>query len=408
MLLLPNGENPREPERGNNLKSPRNYPPETAPEMAISIPGPNRTTQIAPETNPEEGLTDQTARIRAIKQPPRAAAAPTGEKGSPLALLEDVLRSAVAAANANRSRPVGWELRETCGGSSGCGCGAGTTGDLPRRWDRAQRRPGAGRPHACARVDAAHGANTAAASLSAPVPISSFPSIPLLPSRSYLSPNSSPPFLAGKTLAGVRRGAAELVHVHSPLHCSPGQTKALSSFPILHCHSPTLSRPLSATAATGVARRSSQGFRRRAAHAHSSLRSTSGRTEGTISFLVPRWCSPTASPSLSDPDVAAATAVVDLVPGHPRPRDLAQTNHGEPLSISPHFPGPVSPPFGRRHGCVFNLFPGGCAKNVGTFYDLVPAAEEIAQESEVNVVHVDPSPEQEYRFEPEGKPRSIT
>nr|CAB3502447.1 unnamed protein product [Digitaria exilis] len=39
---------------------------------------------------------------------------------------------------------------------------------------------------------------------------------------------------------------------------------------------------------------------------------------------------------------------------------------------------------------------------------LVPAAEEIAQESEVNVVHVDPSPEQEYRFEPEGKPRSIT
>nr|CAB3474686.1 unnamed protein product [Digitaria exilis] len=41
-------------------------------------------------------------------------------------------------------------------------------------------------------------------------------------------------------------------------------------------------------------------------------------------------------------------------------------------------------------------------------YELVPAAEEIAQESEVNVVHVDPSPEQEYRFEPEGKPRSIT
>ncbi|KAF8699025.1 hypothetical protein HU200_034766 [Digitaria exilis] len=95
----------------------------------------------------------------------------------------------------------------------------------------------------------------------------------------------------------------------------------------------------------------------------------------------------------------AATAVVDPVSGHPRPRDLAQTNQGEPLSFSPHFPGPVSPPFGRRNHAGEPRDP---------FYELVPAAEEIAQESEVNVVHVDPSPEQEYRFEPEGKPRSIT
>ena len=41
-------------------------------------------------------------------------------------------------------------------------------------------------------------------------------------------------------------------------------------------------------------------------------------------------------------------------------------------------------------------------------YELVPAAEEIAQESEVNVVHVDPNPAQEYHFEQEGKHRSIT
>nr|CAB3504973.1 unnamed protein product [Digitaria exilis] len=102
----------------------------------------------------------------------------------------------------------------------------------------------------------------------------------------------------------------------------------------------------------------------------------------------------------------AATAVVDPVSGHPRPRDLAQTNHGEPLSFSPHFPGPVSPPSGRRNHAGEPRDPySGLADGV---YELVPAAEEIAQESEVNVVHVDPSPEQEYRFEPEGKPRSIT
>nr|CAB3489478.1 unnamed protein product [Digitaria exilis] len=101
----------------------------------------------------------------------------------------------------------------------------------------------------------------------------------------------------------------------------------------------------------------------------------------------------------------AATAVADLDSDHPRPRDLAQTNHGEPLSISPYFPGPDPPPFGRRtKECLQPLSRGPSAK----FYELVPAAEEIAQESEVNVVHVDPSPEQEYRFEPEGKPRSIT
>ncbi|KAF8700709.1 hypothetical protein HU200_034060 [Digitaria exilis] len=64
---------------------------------------------------------------------------------------------------------------------------------------------------------------------------------------------------------------------------------------------------------------------------------------------------------------------------------------------------------GGRSPGVFRLAEGadysGLADGV---YELVPAAEEIAQESEVNVVHVDPSPEQEYRFEPEGKPRSIT
>ncbi|KAF8685294.1 hypothetical protein HU200_044061 [Digitaria exilis] len=137
------------------------------------------------------------------------------------------------------------------------------------------------------------------------------------------------------------------------------------------------------------------------------LRSTSGRTEGTVSSLVSCWCSPTTSPSFSDPDVAAATAVVDRVPGHPRPRDLAQTNRGEPLFNFPYFPGPVSSPFGRRTRlCLQPLSRGPSAKC--RVYELVPAAEEITQESEVNVVHVDPSPEQEYRFEPEGKPRSIT
>nr|CAB3503815.1 unnamed protein product [Digitaria exilis] len=149
------------------------------------------------------------------------------------------------------------------------------------------------------------------------------------------------------------------------------------------------------------------------AHVHSPLHSSSGRTEGTFSFTVPRWCSKTCSPTFCDLDAAAATAVADRDSGHPRPRDLAQTNHGEPLSISPHFPGPVSPPFGRRNHAgeledtvvSSTSFQGAERKMQGL---LVPAAEEIAQESEVNVVHVDPSPEQEYRFEPEGKPRSIT
>nr|CAB3453327.1 unnamed protein product [Digitaria exilis] len=64
---------------------------------------------------------------------------------------------------------------------------------------------------------------------------------------------------------------------------------------------------------------------------------------------------------------------------------------------------------GGRSPGVFRLVEGADYSSLADgVYELVPAAEEIAQESEVNMVHVDPSPEQEYRFEPEGKPRSIT
>ncbi|KAF8783605.1 hypothetical protein HU200_000458 [Digitaria exilis] len=148
-----------------------------------------------------------------------------------------------------------------------------------------------------------------------------------------------------------------------------------------------------------------------AAHVHSPLYSSSSRTEGTISFLVPRWCSPTASPSLSDLDAAGRRSPEQAEP--PPPSLTLKRITVSPSPFSPHFPGPVSPPFGRRNhtGELEDLvvsstsFQGAERKMQGL---LVPAAEEIAQESEVNVVHVDPSPEQEYRFEPEGKPRSLT
>ncbi|KAF8641818.1 hypothetical protein HU200_067514 [Digitaria exilis] len=187
-----------------------------------------------------------------------------------------------------------------------------------------------------ARVDAARGANTAATWLCrrATSPSRSglhleLPEHPLTPLSRLLKPATVPLAQhAGKTSPELAESPP------SSLSCTA--LPALSSFPNLHCHSPSHSRPNSPTRAPGVARRSSQRPPPPPAH-------------GTFSFLVSRWCSPTPSPSFSDPDVAAATAAVDRVPGHPRPRDLAQTNRGELLSVLPHFPGPVSPPFGRRN-----------------------------------------------------------
>ncbi|KAF8667406.1 hypothetical protein HU200_053089 [Digitaria exilis] len=232
------------------------------------------------------------------------------------------------------------------------------------------------------RADAAHDANTAAAETLCPSLHPVLPEHPPPPLSLLLKPpNSSLPQHAGKSSPELAEPPPSLL--------SWAALSARTSFPITHCHSPSHSPPSSATAAAGAARRRSPSFPPPPAHVHSSLRSSSGRTEGTNSSAVPRWCSPTTSPTLSDPDVAAATV-----------------NRGEPLSIFPHFPGPVSPPFGRRkHASEPRDLDSGLADGV---YELVPAAEEIAQESEVNVVHVDPSPEQEYRFEPEGKPRSIT
>nr|CAB3502547.1 unnamed protein product [Digitaria exilis] len=264
-----------------------------------------------------------------------------------------------------------------------------------------------------ARVDAAHGANTAATSPcrrgSSPSCLSLHPELPEHPSTPLsrlLKPSTVP--------------LPSTPEKHSPeLAEAPPSSLLCTALPAAPPAKPRLA--IASPTSTATPRPTPDPLPPPEppasppppAHVHSSLRSISGRTEGTISFLVPCWCSPTTSPSFSDPNVAAATAVVDLVPGHPRPQDLAQTNHGEPLSISPHFPGPVSPPFGRRNhaGELEDLvvsstsFQGAERKMQGL---LVPAAEEIAQESEVNVVHVDPSPEQEYRFEPEGKPRSIT
>ncbi|KAF8664438.1 hypothetical protein HU200_054610 [Digitaria exilis] len=179
----------------------------------------------------------------------------------------------------------------------------------------------------------------------------------------------------------------------------PGQTKARTSFPITYRHSSTKPRPVSATAAAGAARRRSSSFRRRP------------RT-----FAVTRWCSSTSSPTLSDPDAAghrspeqsrAAAAVDNPFLAFPDPETSPKERA---VSPSPFFP--ISPARTRRRlagvrtpaSSRTKLY-SGLADGV---YELVPAAEEIAQESKVNVVHVDPSPEQEYRFEPEGKPRSIT
>nr|CAB3493846.1 unnamed protein product [Digitaria exilis] len=232
------------------------------------------------------------------------------------------------------------------------------------------------------RVDAAHGANTAATSPSAPVSISCFPSTLPLPSHSYLSPQQFPSLPHRKNARRSKQSRRRA--------CSRGQPSPLLPRPNRGSHElPHPPPPLLDPFLTLFLHRS----RRRSSPEKTEL-SAAARARAQLAtlllrFALTRWCSPATSPTLSDPDVAAATVVAEHYSGHPRPRDLAQTNHGEPLFISPHFPGPVSPPFGR-------------------LYDLVPAAEEIAQESEVNVVHVDPSPEQEYRFEPEGKPRSIT
>nr|CAB3485635.1 unnamed protein product [Digitaria exilis] len=258
-----------------------------------------------------------------------------------------------------------------------------------------------------ARVDAAHGANTAATSRcrretspSCPGLHLVIPEHPSTPLSLLLKPSTVPlPQHAGKTSPELAEPPPSLLSwaalaVASPLPHPP--LPLTEPFPTRFPHQ---SRWRSSPELTELSAA--------AAHVHSPLYSSSSRTEGTIRFLHlrPRHRrSPLAGAS------RAATAVADLDSGHPRPRDLAQTNHGEPLSISPHFPGPVSPPFGRRNhaGEPRDLTAAKYSGLADGVYELVPAAEEIAQESEVNVVHVDPSPEQEYRFEPEGKPRSIT
>ncbi|KAF8673352.1 hypothetical protein HU200_048912 [Digitaria exilis] len=257
-----------------------------------------------------------------------------------------------------------------------------------------------------ARVDAAHGANTAAtrpcrrdSSPSCPSPHLELPEHPLTPLSRLHKPATVPlpssPEKHSPEQAEAPPSSFTCAALSTASPAKPRLSRASPSSTATHRAIPDPLPPPEPPASPPPP-----------AHVHSSLHSSSGRTEGTVSFLVSCWCSPTTSPSFSDPDVAAATAVIDRVSGHPRPRDLAQTNRGEPLFIFPHFPGPVSPPFGRRnHAGEPRDHHSGLADGV---YELVPAAEEIAQESEVNVVHVDPSPEQEYRFEPEGKPRSIT
>ncbi|KAF8663166.1 hypothetical protein HU200_055767 [Digitaria exilis] len=256
-----------------------------------------------------------------------------------------------------------------------------------------------------ARVDAAHGANTAATSpcrrgsspscLSLHLVLPEHPSTPL--SR-LLKPSTVPSLPRRKNTrrSSQRRRRARSRAQPSPLLPRPNQGSHELPHPPLPLPEPFPTRfphqsrwrsspELTELSAAARARAQPALLLLQPNRGHHSLpRAVLVLTDPFSELLRPqRRRSPLAGAS------RAATAVVDLVPGHPRPQDLAQTNHGEPLSISPHFPGPVSPPFGR-------------------LYELVPAAEEIAQESEVNVVHVDPSPEQEYRFEPEGKPRSIT
>ncbi|KAF8759361.1 hypothetical protein HU200_010403 [Digitaria exilis] len=245
------------------------------------------------------------------------------------------------------------------------------------------------------RADAAHGANTAATSRCRR---DSSPSCPNLPLPSPLKLRAIP-FLSSASSA---LAPAKL----TPPGAQPCPTDAHRAIPLL----PPPPQP--------------PAFPPPPAHVHSSLHSSSGRTEGTNSFPVPRWCSPTLPRALRPRRrrstlagaSRAATAVADRDSGHPRPRDLAQTNHGEPLSISPTSParsrrrlaGVTTPANSRTRLCLQPLSRGLHSGLADGVYELVLAAEEIAQESEVNLVHVDPSPEQECRFEPEGKPRSIT
>nr|CAB3460293.1 unnamed protein product [Digitaria exilis] len=209
------------------------------------------------------------------------------------------------------------------------------------------------------------------------------PSCPNLPLPSPLKLRAIPFLSCAENLAGVVFAPPRPPHVSSLLRAQPCPTDAHRAIPLL----PPPPQPPASPPPP--------------AHVHSSLHSSSGRTEGTISFLVSRWCSPTPSPSFSDPDVTGSRSPEQA---EPPPPSLT------PLSIFPHFPGPDSPPFGRRNhaGEPRDLVVSSTSFQGAELYELVPAAEEIAQESEVNVVHVDPSPEQEYRFEPEGKPRSIT
>ncbi|KAF8670159.1 hypothetical protein HU200_050883 [Digitaria exilis] len=262
-----------------------------------------------------------------------------------------------------------------------------------------------------ARVDTARGANTAATWLSVPALLSSLPSILSLPSRSYISSQQFPSLKAPEKPRRTRSRAQP-----SSLLPRPNQgSLELPQPPLLlteqsphqiHHQSP---RQLRRRSRTRTARFPPPPAKPRAPLA-SSCHAGAHRPF------------PRASPTLTSPAAAhrscrAATVVAEHDSGHPRPRDLAQTSRGEPLFTFPYFPGPVSPPFGRRNHAgepwtevyLQPLSRGPSAKVQGpVLYELVPAAEEVTQESEVNVVHVDPSPEQEYRFEPEGKPRSIT
>ncbi|KAF8702434.1 hypothetical protein HU200_032810 [Digitaria exilis] len=260
-------------------------------------------------------------------------------------------------------------------------------------------------PLACARVDAGKRRQrprtppaAATAHRAAPAPIPCCPSTLFLPSTSYLNPQT-------KTLVGARRAAAELALVASPLRCSSGQTEARNSFPITHCHCPTTPQLLAGEA---------RAFRRRPRTW--TARSTPPPAEPRAPTASPCRTGahrplPRPSPTPTSPVAArrscrAATVVTEhLKRTAVSPSPFSPTS---PARTRRRLAGVRTPASSRTKLCLLPFSKGPNSGLADGVYELVPAAEEIAQESEVNVVHVDPSPEQEYRFEPEGKPRSIT
>ena len=71
-------------------------------------------------------------------------------------------------------------------------------------------------------------------------------------------------------------------------------------------------------------------------------------TSSGASRPLPRALPTSTSPAAARQRSAAAAVVATTVSGHPRPRDLPQPTRGELLATFRHFPGPGSPPFGRR------------------------------------------------------------